>query len=120
VTPNHPTHAMSVQQTVNGSEGKADAGATTDARRPRAALSIGRRPRDLIVLAIAGVVVTLCSWTAMAPAINPVELAIYQQFGKIPTTSTPMWTVLAWTGSWVGIAAATALALYLRRLRLGS
>jgi undecaprenyl-diphosphatase len=110
---------MSVRRTVSGSEGSADVGATTGAGRPRAALSIGRRPRDLVLLVVTGVVVALCSWTAMAPAINPVELAIYQQFGKIPATSTPMWTVLAWTGNWVGIAAATALALYLTRLRLG-
>lgn len=80
---------------------------------------MGRRPGDLILLAIAGAVVTLCALLAQTPAINPVEWAIYEQFGKIPTASTPMWTVLAWIGTWAGIAAATGLALYFKRIRLG-
>ncbi|MFF4594209.1 flippase-like domain-containing protein [Amycolatopsis sp. NPDC001319] len=87
--------------------------------RRRISLSIGRRPGDLISLAIAAAVVTLCSLVARNPAINPVEVAIYQQLGKIPAESVWVWRVLAGVGSWIGIAAASALALYFKRIRLG-
>jgi undecaprenyl-diphosphatase len=87
--------------------------------RRRLSLSIGRRSGDLISLAIAGAVVTLCSLAAMNQTVNPVEVAIYQQFGKIPTESIRVWRVLAETGSWIGVATATALALYFKRIRLG-
>jgi len=36
--------------------------------------------------------------------MKPVELVVYQQFGKIAPI--PMWTVLALTGNRIGIAAA--------------
>ncbi|MEV4604168.1 phosphatase PAP2 family protein, partial [Amycolatopsis sp. NPDC049253] len=73
----------------------------------------------MISLAIAAAVVTLCSLVARNPAVNPVEVVIYQQFGKIPAASLWVWRVLAAIGSWLGIAAASALALYFKRIRLG-
>jgi undecaprenyl-diphosphatase len=82
-------------------------------------LSIGRRPRDVGCVAAAGAVLTLCSLLAQIPAINPVEVAIFEQLGKMPPASGPVWSGLLWVGSWVGIAGATAVALYLKRVRIG-
>lgn len=104
---------------MSGNEPPAGQTTSPEAGRPRLSLSIGRHPGDLIPLAIAVGVVALCALAALTQTINPVELAIYEQFGKIPTASTPVWTVLTWTGTWIGITAATAVALYLKRIRLG-
>lgn len=82
-------------------------------------MSIGRHPRDLVVLVLTAGVVVLCIWAARGRVINPVEIAIFEQFARIPPASTIVWRVLAWAGSWVGIAAVTATALYLKRIRLG-
>jgi uncharacterized membrane protein YbhN (UPF0104 family) len=79
----------------------------------------GRNPRDLVVLLIAAGVVVLCSLAARVRVVNPVEVAIFQQFAQIPAASTTVWRVLTWAGSWAGIAAVTALALYLKRIKLG-
>jgi uncharacterized membrane protein YbhN (UPF0104 family) len=81
-------------------------------------MSIGRHPRDGVVLFIASCVVLLCSLATQARVVNPVEVAIFGQFAQIPEASTPVWRVLTWAGSWVGIAAVTAAALYLKRIRL--
>jgi undecaprenyl-diphosphatase len=82
-------------------------------------LSIGRRPRDVVSVVLAGAVLTLCSLLAQIPAINPVEVAIFEQLGGMPPASGPVWSGLLWVGSWVGIAGATAVALYLTRVRIG-
>lgn len=113
------THDESEAAVGGNNEGSAHAKTDAASGHRRISLSIGRRPGDLIFLAIAGAVVTLCSLAAMNLAVNPVELAIYQQFGKIPTASIRVWRVLAGTGSWIGVATATALALYFKRVRLG-
>lgn len=80
---------------------------------------IGRHPRDLVVLGVATAVVVLCSLVARRPGANPVEVAIFEQIGQIPAASTVVWKVLAMAGGWPGIAVATVVALYLRRIRLG-
>jgi undecaprenyl-diphosphatase len=80
---------------------------------------LGRHPRDLVILLVAAGVVVLCSLAAEVDVVNPVESAIFQQFQQIPAVSTVVWRVLVWAGSWVGIAAVSALALYLKRIRLG-
>src|SRR6187399_552631 len=82
-------------------------------------MSLGRHPRDLVVLLVALAVVTLCSLIARRSALNPVETAIYQQIERIPQASVAVWQVLDWAGGWAGVAAVTALALYLKRFRLG-
>ena len=82
-------------------------------------LSIGRRPRDVVCVVIAGAVLTLCSLLAQIPAINPVEVAIFEQLGGMPPASGPVWSGLLWVGSWAGIAGTTAVALYLTRVRIG-
>jgi undecaprenyl-diphosphatase len=81
-------------------------------------MSIGRHPRDVVVLFIAACVVVLCSMAAEVRVVNPVEVAIFEQFAQIPDASNMLWRLLTWVGSWVGIAAVTALALYLKRIRL--
>ncbi|MDR7304273.1 lysylphosphatidylglycerol synthase domain-containing protein [Haloactinomyces albus] len=85
---------------------------------PRLRLSIGRRPRDLLRILVAGGLLTVSVLLALVPA-NPVEIAISQQLARIPSVSDPVWIVLTWFGSWVGIAAVTAVALYLKFIRLG-
>jgi undecaprenyl-diphosphatase len=82
-------------------------------------LSIGRRPRDVLRVVIAGGVLTLCSLLALNPVVNPVEVAIFEQVGSLPAASGPVWAGLLWVGTWVGIVGATAVALYLRRVRAG-
>ncbi len=90
--------------------------AATSASRLR--LSTGRRPSDLVRVVVAGLLLTLSALLALVPA-NPVEVAVFQQLEKIPTVPGLVWVVLTWVGSWAGIAAATALALYVKRIRVG-
>ncbi|RCW44495.1 undecaprenyl-diphosphatase [Halopolyspora algeriensis] len=85
---------------------------------PRWRLSIGRHPRDLIRLLVAGGLLAASVLLALVPA-NPVEIAIFQQLARIPAVSDPVWVALTWCGSWAGITAVTATALYLKRIRLG-
>jgi len=68
---------------------------------------------------IAGGVLTLCSLLARIPVVKPVQVAIFEQLGRLPEASGPVWSGLLWVGSWVGIAGATAVALYLKRVRIG-
>ncbi|GEL19799.1 lysylphosphatidylglycerol synthase transmembrane domain-containing protein [Pseudonocardia asaccharolytica] len=82
-------------------------------------MSIGRHPRDLIILVVAACVVVLCWLAARVPVVNPVEQAIFQQFAQVPAASTIVWRVLTWAGGWAGIAAVAAVALYLKQIRLG-
>jgi undecaprenyl-diphosphatase len=81
--------------------------------------SVGRRPSDVVRLVCAGAVLTLCSLLALIPTINPVEIAVFQQLGKVPPGSLPVWTGLSWVGSWAAIAVVSGLALYLKRISLG-
>jgi uncharacterized membrane protein YbhN (UPF0104 family) len=83
------------------------------------ASSFGRHPRDLVVLFVAAGVVVLCSLAARVSVVNPVEVAIFEQFGRIPGASVGVWRVLALAGGWPGLAAVAALMLYLKRIRLG-
>ncbi|MDT7651359.1 MAG: hypothetical protein QOI36_2765 [Pseudonocardiales bacterium] len=92
---------------------------TATIERQQPPMAVGRHPRDLVVLFIATGVVVLCSLAAHVPVVNPVEVAIFQQFQQIPSASTMVWRVLSWAGSWAGIAAVAAVALYLKRIRLG-
>jgi glycosyltransferase 2 family protein len=89
-------------------------------RRPsrylRLRRSIGRHPSDLVRMLLATGVVVACLVAARARGVNPVESAIFNQLERLPTWSVPFWTVLTWVGWWPGIAAATALAAYLKRL----
>lgn len=106
---------------VTGAE--VTSGRGTGEERPRSPsrlrLSIGRHPRDLIRLAVAAVVLTLCSLLVGYSAVNPVEAAIFDQIGTIPDASYWVWRVLDWAGSWPGIVAVGAVALYLKRIRVG-
>lgn len=70
------------------------------------------------LLAAAGVV-TLCSWLALVPAVNPVEVAIFAQLGELPAASRPVWVALSWLGSWAGVVVVSGVALYLKRISLG-
>jgi uncharacterized membrane protein YbhN (UPF0104 family) len=83
------------------------------------ASSIGRHPCDLAVLFVAAGVVVLCSLAARVPAVNPVEVAIFEQFGQIPAESVTAWRVLTLAGGWAGIAVVAALLFYLKQIRLG-
>jgi len=71
-----------------------------------------------VMLLVAVGVVVLCS-LARRGAVNPVELAIFEQFQRIPAASTPVWRALALAGTWVGIALVSASVLYLKKIRLG-
>lgn len=71
------------------------------------------------MLLVAVSVVVLCSLAERTRAVNPVELAIFEQFQRIPAASTPVWQVLALAGSWGGIAVISAAVLYTKRIRLG-
>lgn len=82
-------------------------------------LSIGRRPGDLARLLVAAGVLTLCALLAGNATVNPVELAIFEQVGTLPAASAPVWSGLLWVGSWVGVAGIAAVALYLKRVRVG-
>ena len=90
---------------------------TTASRWP--APPIRRRPRDLVLLGLGVGIVVLCALAARTRATNPVEVAIFEEFQRIPGASTIVWRALAVAGGWVGIAAVTAGLLYLRRIRLG-
>lgn len=92
---------------------------TTATPRRRAEAAIGRHPRDAAVVAVAAIVVGLASLVPLTGAVNPVEIAIYQQVQRIPSASTVLWKVLEYFGGWAGIAAVSVLALYLTRIRLG-
>jgi glycosyltransferase 2 family protein len=96
-----------------------DRPASADAGHVPVASTIGRHPRDLVVLFLTAGVVTLCALAARSPGVNPVEVAIYGQFGQIPAASTVVWRALSYLGGWVGIAAVGAVLLYLKRIRLG-
>ncbi|GAA0514511.1 membrane protein [Saccharopolyspora subtropica] len=85
--------------------------------RTRLRLSIGRRPRDLLNLALVGGLLALSVLLVLVPP-NLVELAVYQQLGRIPAASDPLWVALTWLGSWAGIAAVTAVALYAGWIRV--
>ncbi|MGP4015728.1 lysylphosphatidylglycerol synthase domain-containing protein [Saccharopolyspora sp. 5N708] len=85
--------------------------------RSRLRLSIGRRPRDFAQLGLVGGLLVLGVLLVLVPA-NPVEIAIYQQLGRIPAVSDPLWVALTWLGSWAGIAGVTALALYFGWIRV--
>lgn len=87
--------------------------------RERPSGSVGRHPRDLVMLLVAVSVVVLCSLAERTRAVNPVELAIFEQFQQIPVASTPVWRALALAGSWGGIAVISAAVLYTKRIRLG-
>lgn len=84
----------------------------------RLRLSIGRRPRDLLRVLVAGALLTLSVLLALVPA-NPVELAILRQLQRIPAVPGPFWVALSWCGSWVAIAVVAAVALYFKKIRAG-
>ncbi|GAA4839908.1 hypothetical protein GCM10025787_20710 [Saccharopolyspora rosea] len=86
--------------------------------KSRLRLSIGRRPRDAIRVAVAGGLLALVALLSLLPG-NQVEIAIYQQLEAIPPVSDPAWVVLSWFGSWAGIAAVAAVAMYFKWVRLG-
>jgi hypothetical protein len=71
------------------------------------------------VLFVAAGVVVLCSLAARVSVVNPVEVAIFEQLGRILGASVGVWRVLALAGGWPGLAAIAALMLYLKRIRLG-
>jgi undecaprenyl-diphosphatase len=71
------------------------------------------------VVFIAAGVVVLCSLAARVSVVNPVEVAIFEQFGRIPGASAGVWRVLTLAGGWPGLAAVAALMLYVKRIRLG-
>ncbi|MDA3647588.1 lysylphosphatidylglycerol synthase domain-containing protein [Saccharopolyspora indica] len=85
--------------------------------RSRLRLSIGRRPRDLAQLGLVGGLLALSVLLVLVP-VNPVELAIHDQLGRIPAVSDPLWVVLSWFGSWAGIAGVTAVAAYAGWIRV--
>ncbi|MGH3491686.1 MAG: lysylphosphatidylglycerol synthase domain-containing protein [Sciscionella sp.] len=68
---------------------------------------------------MAAVVVVLCALLAQFHAVNPIEVAIYTEIAKLPGGSRPVWVGLTWVGSWAGVTAAVAVALYAKRIRLG-
>ncbi|MBN9101048.1 MULTISPECIES: lysylphosphatidylglycerol synthase domain-containing protein [unclassified Pseudonocardia] len=92
---------------------------TTDAPRRPPTAPTGRHPRDLVVLLVAAGVVALCSLAARLWTADPVEVGLFQQVQQIPAASTVGWQALAVAGGWAGIAVVTAVALYLKRFRLG-
>ncbi len=94
-------------------------GQGADRSRARWQWSVGRHPSDLVRLLAAACVVTLCALLALIPTINPVEIAIFEQLGKLPARSQPVWVALSWVGTWAGIAVVSGVALYLKRISLG-
>lgn len=81
--------------------------------------SIGRHPRDIIRLIVAGVVVAVCAMLARLPAVNPIEAAVFAEVARMPPASRSVWVAFTWLGYWPGIVAVTAVALYTKRIRLG-
>lgn len=82
-------------------------------------LSVGRHPRDVVRLLAATAALAGCVTLSLLPGVNPVELAIFDDLSTMPRGANPMWAVLVWFGSWAAIAGVTAVALYLKRIRLG-
>lgn len=93
--------------------------ATGGAGSPPPVMPLGRHPRDLAVLVFALVIVAACSLVARWHATNPVELAIFSELERIPPASAAAWRVFQWAGGWLGVVAVAAIALYLKRIRLG-
>lgn len=81
--------------------------------------SIGRHPRGIARVATAGAAVTLCTFVASTPTVNPLELAVLDQVRRLPESTEPFWYALTWVGSPVAVGVAATLALYLERIRLG-
>ncbi len=88
-------------------------------RYTRLRLSIGRHPSDLIRIVVAAAVLLGCRYIAQTPGTNPVEAAIASQIQQLPSRLLRGAEVFSWLGWWPGIVAAVAVALYLKRLRLG-
>lgn len=93
-------------------------GGATSVGKSRLRLSIGRHPYDLARLVVAGALLAAGALLSLVPA-NPVELAVFWQLRSIPAASDPLWIALSWLGSWVGIGAVAATALYLKWIRVG-
>jgi undecaprenyl-diphosphatase len=91
---------------------------TETSSKSRLRLSIGRRPYDVLRVLVLGGLLALCALVALLPA-NPIEVAIFEQLRAVPASSDPVWTVLTWFGSWLGIAAVAVFALYFKWVRLG-
>jgi undecaprenyl-diphosphatase len=81
-------------------------------------LSVGRHPRDLILIAVAAGVVLGCLVVAQDRTVNPVEAAIFTQVERLPDWSRAGWRGISLAGWWPGIVVVAGLALYLARLRL--
>ncbi len=84
-----------------------------------AAAPPGRHPRDLAVVFLAAGLVALCAYVARGLPASLMEIATFEQIQQIPPVSTALWEVIAIAGGWVGIAVATGVTLYLKRIRLG-
>ncbi len=70
-------------------------------------------------MCLAAGLVALCTFAARGLRVSPMEVATLEQVQQIPAISTPVWQGLAVAGGWVGVAAVTGAALYLKRIRLG-
>ena len=81
-------------------------------------LSVGRHPRDLILIALAAGVVLACLFAARDRTVNPVEAAIFTEVERLPAWTRRGWQAVGLVGWWPGIVVAGGLALYLARLRL--
>ncbi len=88
-------------------------------RYARLRLSMGRHPADLIRMIVAAAVVLACYFATRSSGVNPVETTIFAQLERLPGWTTRGWEVLAFFGSWPGIAVAAAVAVYLGRTRMG-
>lgn len=108
-----PPSGEGVQEAVRDAD--ASPGSTSTSRLR---LSTGRHPRDLVRLVVAGALLTVSALLALVPA-NPVEVAVFQQLERVPAVPSTIWIVLTWIGSWAGIAGVSAVALYVKRIRVG-
>ncbi|MCW0212121.1 MAG: lysylphosphatidylglycerol synthase domain-containing protein [Pseudonocardia sp.] len=79
---------------------------------------IGRHPRDLVVLVLAGVLLAAAAAASHLLAPGPVELGLVEQIQQLPGGGGPAWRILALAGGWVGAVAVVAVTLYLKRIRL--
>lgn len=82
--------------------------------------TLGRHPQDVVRLVLACALLAGAALLAGTLTAGPVEVGLVEQLRGLPGGSGVAWQAVALIGGWPGAAAVVALALYLKRFRLGA
>lgn len=103
---------------ANGSEPPVKVAPIRSGRYASLRVSIGRRPADVVRMAVSAAVVLGALVASRTKDVDPVELAIFTELQQLPSWTARAWQVLSLVGWWPGIIVVAAASLYLLRLRL--